>query len=181
MAELPAYCEPGDEPKRRLRLVIRWLWITATPDVPGGRSSACAIGLFVGEEQLFNRAVYAREDGSAVRLEDGFFYDESEDGRILRDLREVLATGRTVEIEDPLEPAVRLVIGRDILGRHKGESSGAPPDFFEVLVIVQAGGPWAGRIYGLSGPAVWLDVERAALEDFCRELRQEADNLPVSG
>lgn len=181
MAELLAYCEPGDEAKQRLRLIIKWLWITATPDVPGGLSSAYAIGLFLGDEPLFNPAAYAREGGSAVRLEEGYFYGESEDCQILRDLCEPLATGRTVEIEYALEPAVRLVIGRDILGRDKGESSGAPLDFFEVLIIVQAGGPWSGRIYGLSGPAAWLDVEWSALEDFCCELREEADNLPVSG
>lgn len=46
MAELHAYCEQGDEQKRRLRLVSKWSWITATPDVPGDLSSAYAIGLF---------------------------------------------------------------------------------------------------------------------------------------
>ncbi len=96
-----------------------------------------------------NPAVYARGDRPAV---EGYFYGEREDCRILRDLREVVATGRTVEIEDALEPAIRLGIGRDILGHDKA-GNGDPADFFEMLVVVQAGGPWAGRIYGWSGPA----------------------------
>lgn len=67
MVELLAYCEPGDEAQRRLRLVIKWLWITATPDAPGGLSSAYAISLFVGEEPLAI-APSMREHGPAVRL-----------------------------------------------------------------------------------------------------------------
>lgn len=173
MAELLAYCEPGDAPRQRLRLLINWLRITPTPDLPCGLSSAFEIGLFLGEVPLFNRSAYAREDAPAQSLRDGYFYGESEDCQILRDLREVLATGRTADIEDLLEPAIRLVIGRDILGRGK-VGDGEPPDFFEVLVVVQAGGPWAGGIRGPSGPAVWLEVERSELERFFDQLQAEA-------
>lgn len=94
-----------------------------------------------------NPAVYARGDRPAV---EGYFYGEREDCRILRDLREVVATGRTVEIEDALEPAIRLGIGRDILGHDKA-GNGDPADFFEMLVVVQAGGH--GRAASMAGAA----------------------------
>lgn len=173
MAELLAYCEPGDEPRQGLRLLINWLQVTPTPDVPGGLSSIFEFGLFLGDAPLFDRSAYAREDGPAASLREGYFYGESEDCQILRDLREVLATGRIADIEDVSEPAIRLVIGRDIMGRGKA-GDGEPPDFFEMLVVVQAGGPWAGRIRGPNGPAVWLEVERSALERFCDQLQAEA-------
>jgi len=154
--------------ERRLRLSFVWRCVTSDPQIADELEGQLAIGLFVGEQPLFSPAVYDRWHPDFVQP--GYFYAEDSGCRLLRGIWTTLRTGRRLDFEDTLRPYVRVVVSPDLL------SPGPTDDlkqWFDVLVVIQHGGPWHGAAMGGSGTAALLSVGRQQLEKFFYNLLDE--------
>lgn len=156
----------------RLRLSLTWRSITSDPSIADKLEGTLAIGLFVGQQPLFSPAVYERWRPDFVLP--GFFRAEDSGCNLLRGIWATLRTRKRFDFEDTLRPYVRVIISPDLLDP---DSIGRSTNRFEVLVIIQHGGPWHGDAMGSSGPGALLVVRREQLEKFFYDLLDEA--VPV--
>lgn len=169
MAELIDDKESDVPEERRLRLSLVWHSITSEPDIADKLEGTLTIGLFVGDQPLFSPAVYDHWHPDFVQP--GYFYAEDSGCNLLRDLWATLRTGKRSDFEDTLRPYLRVVISPDLLLPGPLDDGAK---WFDVLAVIQHGGPWHGVAMGSSGPAVLLTVRSQQLERFFYDLLDEA-------
>ncbi|PLX36783.1 MAG: hypothetical protein C0606_13290 [Hyphomicrobiales bacterium] len=171
MAELINSLEADDPIDKPLRLSVRWYSLTGR-DWEGEVYGLLQIGLFLGDEPLFSNAAYDHPPGYQEEwILPGYYSAESDGCYILDDLWTLLSTGKRMDLEE-IEPVFRLAIAPNLLF-----PAGEPdpePTFYEVLCVIQHGGPWHGYAMGGSGPAVFFAVRRPALAKFFYDLLDEA-------
>ncbi|MCI5074036.1 hypothetical protein [Oricola sp.] len=159
--------------ERRLRLSIRWRSIRTLFMFPDEACAYFSIGLFLGDQPLFNEAVYPDvDDEVSASTSKGYFkvYDDNCD--LLTGLRDLLVANKRFDFEDFVEPLFRLIIAPDALDAADKVTSDT--DDFDVLAIIYSGGNWHGQALGDTGPAVRLRVARNDIAAFFRELLDEA-------
>lgn len=169
MADLRDDNESDVPDECRLRLSLAWNRIMSDPDDADLLSARLALGLFIGDQPLFASPVYT--DPKDAFVPPGCFYAEDYGCHLLRDIWNTLQTGIRVDFEDTLHPSVRLIIAPDLL--RAGPTSDRE-EWFDVLVIIQHGGPWHDHKMGGAGPAALLVVRREQLARFLYDLLDEA-------
>ena len=177
MAVLFDTCEKDDPADLPMSLSIRWqgIWVEWHGDI----ETQVEIGLFLGDKPLFSDAAYDHPRGyDADWLRPGCFAGENSNCSILFELWKVLTTGERVDFEDDIDPAFRMVIAPDLF---QSEPRGSEEcDYYDILAIIERGGPWHGSAVGMSGPAVLMGAKRRDLERFFYDLLDEALDPKIS-
>jgi len=157
---------------RRLRLSIRVSNFSQT-ELYGAPEVQLSIGAFIGDRPLFAPAVYGSGAPNYDWIAPGHFYGEDDGYEILFGLRSLLRDGEEFDVTATPDPFFRLVIAGDVFRPSTPEKT-MKETSFDVLLIVQHGGAWAGVAMGYAGPAMMLSVTRQALETFYSDLLAEA-------
>ena len=177
MADLIDDEADNDPIEKPLRLSIRWHTITDS-GWEGDITGILQIGLFLGDEPLFAPAAYEHFWRDQEKwLLPGYFYGEDDDCRLLDDLWALLSTGKKMDFED-VEPIFRLMVGPNVLWPEGPQDRDA--DFYNVLAIIEHGGPWHTGAMGLAGPAAFFTTDRCAVEKFFYDLLDEALDPGIS-
>lgn len=171
MAVLIDISEEDDPAELPLKLSLRWQRIWA--DGHGDVESLVEIGFFLGDQPLFSEQAYQRPRGYDEKwLRQGCHAGEDFNCSLLGDLWTVLTTGERMDFEDSCDPTFRLVIAPHLFLPEAPKSR--DPNDFDVLAIVQHGGPWHGGAMGMSGPAVFMGATHASLRKLFYDLLDEA-------
>ena len=175
MVDLLDPVETNDPVQSRLRLSIRFHHIESD-DIYDLRADLY-VGLFAGETPLFAPTLYHPPEALFASPEHGYFYTADEGCYLLQAIHKALCEGGFQVFED-CDPDIRIIIAED-LGRPDFQSD-KPPQFYDVLTIIQHGGTWNGQAMGSTGPALNLSVGRADLEGFFFDLLDEAMKANIS-
>lgn len=159
--------------EQRLRLSVKYYFIEAFGTDDDRVSAKTHVGLFMGDTPLFADALYRGVEGwRDDQLALGYFVTRDHDCDLLTRLRATVESGARFDDIGVFEPDIRLMIVPDIF---RPEIVDDPErDDFDVLAIVQYGGPWHGQGVGLSGPAVRLSATRETLRRFFLDLLADA-------
>jgi len=172
MADLFDYQEADVPLEKRLRLSIRWLSIWH--DMTDMMTSSLEVGVFIGGRPVFADFLYQRtHTWREVELSPGCFEGEDNECRILDGLWKSLTTGERMDWEDIIEPKFRIVVAPASF-EEIGEGKITGKTWYDILCIIQDGGPWHGPAMGGSGPAVLLSTTRSSLKRFFHDLLEEA-------
>jgi len=176
MADLYASVEHDVPRDGTLRLSIEWRELKWVSDFSDEAYGEMQIGLFIGDRPLFTDYIYSGGRGHyGLKFPPGFFFGEDARCSIFDHLDRTLATGSRMQFESYYDPHFMLHIGPDIYSSE--EKPAWEPDTYEVLTIIQHGGPWHGPAMGGNGPAAYFYVDRDPLIAFRQTLFDEAIGL----
>lgn len=164
--------------ENRLRLSIRWhsIWYDQTDTM----ATSLEVGVFIGDRPIFADFLYQRtHTWRKVALSPGYFEGEDNECCILDGLWQSLTTGERMDWEDILEPDFGLVVAPASF-EEIGEVKITDKTWYDVLCVIQHGGPWHGPAMGGSGPAVQLSADHSSLKRFFHDLLEEALDPRIS-
>ncbi len=177
MAELRDYLEDMS-PDEVLRLSIKWQSIRTDVRFKGDLLGELAVGLFVGETPLFAAPIYrSRFQRNDPPMMPGYFYANDEDMELVRMFERALKVGAHEHFETSPDPYLTIAIAPNLADP---EPARPHAEYFDILIIIQWGGPWHRQIWAESGPGARLSVTRDQLKKFVVDLRSEADQIALA-